>query len=667
MASFGVHLFGGYTLAVVLALREGIGIGSGLGCDHGRTSPHVGHGFAREPRRLGSTRAFSDRRIVVFGVVFRRSGRAVGSLWCGESDRVHTRVRCPFSISSIEGLCMNRIFAIVFLWAILIGLNQILSLPRLYSDKVALAYSRELMGLVFLLIVLAKFRCARFLLALTSVSWLVIVAFEWVRGVGILAMKQSPLLYDAYFLAGHLYILLRDLMGFKATLIFLAIGAVFLLISVVSHGLFRWILITAQDLGWRAKLIGLMGIVAMIYGAENKPDIRARNSLVDAWENGARSFQVYDEIKSGVQEGVYEDVESVVLKDRPRVHVYVVESYGRAVLSKAIKADFIEYREEMAQRFVDAGWSMATVLSEAPVMGGRSWLADATLLSGRTVKYESVYRHLTPRLKDIQSIPRFFKDRGYRTILMRPKDKARPGVELVNHFGFSDTVFHVDLAYKGQNFGWVEIPDQYSLGHIRDVVLPTLDGEPEFVFAHLGSSHIPWDDLPPILDDWRRLNDTGERKLEKDKALTKKEIKFQLGRFKRQGAVRLRRLRPTAENIREYFQAVRYSLEVVARHVLAMSDPPDIVFIMGDHQPPLYKKSNDFTVPIHVLTRNPDALDGFTARGFQRGHLFPSRKERIFHEGFFSLLVGALADSQNLNPPEFRRRGYGVSKGGNTE
>jgi len=245
---------------------------------------------------------------------------------------------------------------------------------------------------------------------------------------------------------------------------------------------------------------------------------------------------------------------------------------------------------------------------------------------------------------------------------MRPKDKARPGVELVNHFEFTDTVFHEDLDYRGKSYGWVEIPDQFALGHIRDVVLPTLGDTPEFVFAHLGSSHIPWDELPPVVDDWTTLQDSGRRRNPKDKALTDKEIKFQLGRFKRDAEVRLRRLRPTAENLDDYRAAIQYSLEVVTQHVLSMDTPPDLVVVMGDHQPPMYKNSDDFSVPVHVLSKNEALLQGFKDRGFSSSILYSRRRDRIRHEGFFSLLVAAMAEAQGVSPPEFRRAGIEVAK-----
>ena len=97
------------------------------------------------------------------------------------------------------------------------------------------------------------------------------------------------------------------------------------------------------------------------------------------------------------------------------------------------------------------------------------------------------------------------------------------------------------------------------------------------------------------------------------------------------------------------------------RHILDMDDPPDLIVVMGDHQPPMYKKSDDFSVPMHILARDPALLKGFRDHGFTDGARFGLPKGRIYHEGFFSLLVGAIAEAQDVQPPKFHRRGFGIN------
>ena len=93
------------------------------------------------------------------------------------------------------------------------------------------------------------------------------------------------------------------------------------------------------------------------------------------------------------------------------------------------------------------------------------------------------------------------------------------------------------------------------------------------------------------------------------------------------------------------------------RHVEAMEDPPDLVVVMGDHQPPLYKRSKDFTVPVHLFARDSSLLTEFQKRGFVSGMRLPAWEKRIFHEGFFSLMVRALSLSEGGEAVPYRKRG----------
>jgi len=548
----------------------------------------------------------------------------------------------------------------VVLWALLIAvvLESLVAVPRYFDPDLPRAYSRDLLVGVCLLILLARTRLARPMWVLAVAGWGLVLGFEWVRGVGTTAMSQQPLLYDAYFLVGHLYILLRDLMGMKALAIFVGVGVSLVFVILVSAWMFRRVQAAARAASVLGTVVALGALVAFGVTCEEAGKAKGRNSLMDLADNLGRSFSVSKTISQTLAPNAYADIRKVDLERKPSVHIYIVESYGRAMRRKAIRADYHSLLKGLHERFKTAGWTMMTGLSEAPVMGGRSWLADTTLLSGRTVKYESVYRHITPKLTDLATLPGFFNDQGYQTVLMRPKDKARAGVELVNHFGFDHTVFNLDLAYQGRPYGWVEIPDQYALGHIRDEVLPTLGDDPVFVFAHLGTSHIPWDEVPPIVDDWRSFNEYERRIPRSDgRPLDEKNIRFQMKRYKRRDEVRLRRLKPTSNNVKDFFKSVSYSMEVVAQHVESLTDPPDMVIIMGDHQPPMYKNNPDFTVPIHVLVRDRKLLREFRNRKFRRGMRPPNWSKRMYHEGFFSLMVRALARGEGVEPPRYRKRG----------
>jgi hypothetical protein len=541
---------------------------------------------------------------------------------------------------------------------IMLIMQMAVAAPHWYEADVAWVYGRDLVLLTVVVVLLAQTRLSRLSVWIAAILGWCVMVYEWVRAVGVEAMAQEPLLYDAVFLGKHLYILMRDLMGTQATLVLAGLMGVLVVSIILFRLAFGCIAALSRSGGWLHLLMVSLLMAGAVRIAETEDwSVAGKDTLADVRENIVRSQKVWSDLKKGLNDELYTDIASLKLKKQPRVHIYVIESYGRASLRPTVRVRYREFLSDIGRRMSEDGWKMATGLSEAPVMGGRSWLADGTLLSGIQIRYESEFRHLSPLFSEMTTLPGFFRQRGYDTVLMRPKDLARPGVDLVNHFNYKKTIFSKDLSYTGEPYGWVESPDQYALGHIRDEVMPTLEG-PEFIFAHLASSHIPWDDLPPIVDDWRSLGgDTPQKKPGNVQDLNEAQIRFQLERFKRQDHVRVRRLRPTAANVDDYLDAVMYSIEVTIRHIEAMTDPPDLVIMMGDHQPPLYKKNDDFTVPVHVFARKERLLAEFRKQGFNKGIQPRSWEARIYHEGFFSLLVRALARAEGAKLPAYRKRG----------
>ena len=146
-----------------------------------------------------------------------------------------------------------------------------------------------------------------------------------------------------------------------------------------------------------------------------------------------------------------------------------------------------------------------------------------------------------------------------------------------------------------------------------------------------------------------------------DLELSKRQLKMQVKRFKRKDEVRLRRLRPTPDNVEDYMEAIEYSFEAVVRHIEALEAPPDIIIVMGDHQPPLYKNNTDFTVPMHVMAKDRRWLDAFEEQGFKNGMKLGFKKNAIRHEGFYSLMVRALAGPNGAKSPPYRE--YGIMMG----
>ena len=539
----------------------------------------------------------------------------------------------------------------------------VLGLPGLFNDKLVSQYSRDLPVMVAVLVLASGSRWARGWTWLCTGAWMLVLVYELTRAVGMTAMNQEPLLYDVFFLAQHLAVLLRDLMGTVSLWIWVGTFSSLVILVGLGHLALRWIARITGEWSWRQRVAVLCVMGIGVGGVESRTGVLPKDTLADLRDNIAASMEVYDGIARGVDASAYADIARLVLKHKPSVHIYIIESYGAGILAAPIQEQYFALRQALGDRLLGQGWSIVTGRSVAPVMGGRSWLADASLLSGRRIKHESVYRHLTSEFASLQTLPGFFSDQGYRTVLMRQNNKARPGVSLVNHFAFSDTVFFDDIGYTGQPYGWAEVPDQYALGHLREVVLPRLGSAPTFVFAHLGTSHIPWDDIPPVMETWRDLAGDTAPVSEARVELTNQQIQFQMRRFKRSDAVRLRRLQATDDNYGEYLEAIAYSFEVVVQHIEQMSKPPDLIVIMGDHQPPLYRRNTNFTVPVHVLAKDRALLMEFRKRRFREGMRMGKQSRAMNHEGFFSVMARTLARAQGLPLPGYRSKGIGMQDG----
>ena len=73
----------------------------------------------------------------------------------------------------------------------------------------------------------------------------------------------------------------------------------------------------------------------------------------------------------------------------------------------------------------------------------------------------------------------------------------------------------------------------------------------------------------------------------------------------------------------------------------AQGDP--LFIVLGDHQPPLTtaRRTGDFSVPVHVFSRDRALVDAFVKRGYMPGMaLPPGRAER----GMETFLGDFLAD-----------------------
>ncbi|MFN4262447.1 MAG: hypothetical protein ACK4IT_02175 [Thioalkalivibrionaceae bacterium] len=330
--------------------------------------------------------------------------------------------------------------------------------------------------------------------------------------------------------------------------------------------------------------------------------------------------------------------------------VVFIESYGQSLLGDARWRDAtLTVLDDWEARLSSAGWAMASTTVEAPIMGGQSWLAHATLLSGQPVTNQLRYEFLlrspaTTLLDDAQAA-------GYRTMAVMPAI-VLPWPE-GRWFAFDEIYEAGDLGYAGPPFHWVTMPDQFTLAALerlraqsrrpgpvaslhgahsnrlsvasdqwaaregsngaseRQIArVPGREREPEsdtplMTVTALISSHAPWTPILPRLD-WSEIDDEGAV----------------FWRFDGLGETP-EQLWRDLDRVREHYgDSVRYSLDVTLSLLEERVRDDRLVLVIGDHPaaPLVVGSSASRAVPLHVFSRDAALIDAFEAsEAFSRG------------------------------------------------
>ncbi len=512
-------------------------------------------------------------------------------------------------------------------WAALLFLNLLLLLPFSLQVEFEPWLALGLCGDMALLAALLGWIRRPGLVAVLYSSLLI---YELDRLVGSYLMGQDPLLFDQLLLLRHLVVLAQDLLGGWGLPALLGIVALLGLLHAGVWALFR-LGQRAPRLVWAAAAAPIALLLAWPKGPWP-----ARWVTPDLVEDVVESIEVWRSLDRELG-ALHPELQELELRSRPDVEIHVVESYGRMLDTELLRDGWVLVLDGIEHELTQAGWVMASGFSVAPVSGGRSWIADASFLLGMKIQHQSEYQHIVGQIDGLPHMPGWFAERGYSTIVMRPKDRVRPGIALRNDFDWEHTVFHAELGYEGQNWGWGGVPDQYALGWLRDELWPLVES-PRLLFFHMVGSHAPWDDIPPLVEDWRTLSDgSAEAAEEKEFSWTRDAKRYK--RKKRNKAGPVGKLSIRGEDYRD---AVLRDLEVLTADLLQDRERPAVVILMGDHQPPLLSRTRDFQVPVHVLATEPELLEGFLDAGFQEG-MVPSGDAVTRNEAIYPILVRSLS------------------------
>ena len=382
-------------------------------------------------------------------------------------------------------------------------------------------------------------------------------------------------------------------------------GAIVLLISGTAWA-WRQVLPVLADrriaLGF-AVLLGVMLDVTVVMPAEERP--LATGLALDIVRQSAALLRGHLAASGG---GPYAKALDVPVPPRSnlaglkRRDVYLVylESYGTTVFdTPEFRAGISDALSQFETSLRSAGYTIASNRLVSPTFGGGSWLAHSTLASGVRLDDPVLYTMLLDSGRKL--LPAYFKEAGWRTLDIAPGIKA-PSAKATTAWGFDRELFADQLDYKGPSFGWFAIPDQFTLDRAMAIRSALRPSPPVFTQLVLVSSHIPFAPVPPYLTDW---DDSGSFVSVSAKGMEKA--------WRQPDWTRL---------APDYLNSLRYDFAVLAGWLTQRMSGEGLVILLGDHQPPAIvggQSQPPWTVPIHVLSRDPELVAPFLADGYVSG------------------------------------------------
>ncbi|WP_457112203.1 CDP-alcohol phosphatidyltransferase family protein [Marmoricola sp. URHA0025 HA25] len=308
------------------------------------------------------------------------------------------------------------------------------------------------------------------------------------------------------------------------------------------------------------------------------------------------------------------------------VLVVFVESFGRSAVEGSSYSPGVDaVLDDGTRRLKAAGYSTRSAFLTSPTFGAGSWLAHSSLQSGLWVDSQQRYNQLITDKR--LTLTRAFGDAGWRTVFNDPAI-THDWTDGERFYGFDKSYDSRNVGYRGPQFGYAPIPDQYSLDALTryeltaDPARPRVMGEIDLV-----SSHHPWTPLPHLVD-WDALGDGSV-----------------FDGMPAQGESEATVYRDPAKVRALYGQSIQYTMGALVSWLERRPDPNLVLVVLGDHEPHHYVsgRTPGHDVPVVVIASDPSVTDRVAGWGWQDG-LHPASDAPVWRmDSFRDRFLGAFA------------------------
>ncbi|HTR01499.1 MAG TPA: hypothetical protein VMH83_15985 [Candidatus Acidoferrum sp.] len=408
--------------------------------------------------------------------------------------------------------------------------------------------------------------------------------------------RQFNPVFDLYLIDDGLRVVIGAFGSWHAVLLVLAVLAIFALIVVLSYVLlerFRHLL--SHWPRWSA--LALAAVLALWLALKLAGVARVNSYFTDVLLDHARAIATSVADMRSFGAVVNADSTTAIGNDRllaklrgKDVLVVFVEAYGRTAF------DHPEHEGLIRPLLDDANFQLGLNGQQArsawltsPTVGGLSWLAHGTLLSGLWINDQPRYDTLL--MSQRPTLNKLFQRAGFRTVGVMPQI-IQPWPE-GKYFGYDQLYPAAELGYQGLPFGWISMPDQYTLAYFQARERSAKSHRNLMAQIVLVSSHTPWAPLPQVIK-WSDIKD-GHEFDEQTKTGPDVDAVWE----------------DPAKIREQYRTSIAYDLNTLISYAINFGGDDLVMLIVGDHQPlPIASDYSDAReVPVHLIAGDKAVLD----------------------------------------------------------